>query len=128
LSTGAGKGDSTRPTDRNAFGTNHEAIFGVRDHQAHAGATTLIADPKTGHLRKLKAGESRGKKNDNTNFVSKAMGCSPKQVPAMMKRHGDLGVKYDPNGNVIFPNRKAKLAMMKRRGMIDHDEVVSGKN
>ena len=126
MSTGAGKGSATRPGDPDVYGTNHESIFGVRDHQAHAGKTTLIADPKTGELRELAPKEPRSKKCDNKNFRSKAMGCHPKQIPAWTEKYGPLGVKFAPNGDMILPDRQTKFKVMAMKGQIDHDEVRGG--
>ena len=57
-----------------------------------------------------------------------ALGCSPKQVPAWNRKYGHLGVKFHPvTGKAICRDRAAKRAFMQVRGMIDHDEIWTGK-
>lgn len=93
---------------------DYERVFGKQKKHPPAGRTRI-------------GGPAVVRKADNVHFRSVALGCAVKQIPQFTRRYGDLGIRFDPtNGDAILPSRPAKLQMMKRRGMMDHDEVRGG--
>ena len=115
----AGKGHKKRPLDPEKFGVGYDRVFGKKP--LPKGGVRLRCVGGTWY-RLDEAPVVR--KNDATNLRSKSLGCFPKQIGEFGREFGDLGVKFDPvNGDAIIPNRQAKLAMLKRRGMHDCDEI-----
>lgn len=78
---------------------------------------------RDGHWIPAGDARQRRKQADNKDFESNALGCHPNQVEDFNRRFGDLGVRYSSDGKCHLPDRQAKLALMRRRGMVDFDEV-----
>jgi hypothetical protein len=105
-----------------AYQANHERIFGRRDVPAAGRRRVYLR----GQWRQT--GEAVVRQRDNVNIESRAAGVLPEQVPeatAELARRGIEGVRYKPDGKVVFRDRAAKLAFMRHSGLYDRDEIRS---
>ena len=115
----AGKGCKTRPFNRKKYGNNYEDAFGHSKACKDSGKFVV----RNGVLVAV-GGIAGLRQADSKNIRSVSMGINPSQIPKFKKEFAGMGVKFDStNGNLIFKDRKSKLAVMKKRGMYDKDEV-----
>jgi len=123
--------------DRQAYRAGWDRIFGGSTEAKVVRSGHYVWDAEAGELRhvndltaeQLHAARANARKRDSKQFVSNALGCHPDQVGEFNRRFGCIdGVRYLPGGKCRLRDRKAKLALMKARGMIDHDEVRGGRS
>lgn len=113
-------GKGSRRGNREAFRERWDKIFSSSPRKPVNGTFVL----RNGRL--VRATPKDLRKHDVTNIVSLAAGVLPHQVADATKKIQEVGlsgVKYRPDGDVVFKDRQAKLRFMKYAGWHDRDEV-----
>lgn len=112
----AGKGDTTRPLDRERFRDNFDQIA-WGESSLHLG--TNVLDPDTGEFTT----DILVRVDDAHNLRSEGAGVGPDQVAEANRLYNHEGVKFDANGTAFFRDRNARLKHLKKSGLHCRDEI-----
>ena len=117
---------------RARYRANYDRVFGSR-RKAKPGSYVFVPSAdRLVHVDDLddaQAAETRAlmRKRDSKNIESESMGCTVKQVEDFRRRFGDEGIDFVQKGPhkcvARLADRAAKFRLMRKRGMVDFDEV-----
>ena len=104
-----------------------EAYARVFGHATRARTGRYVM--RDGHLVALAEAElATTRARDSKHIESQATACCMGQVDDFNRTFGHLGVTYKPDGTAVYDDRAAKKRVFQARGLVDHDEVWSGRN